>query len=166
MLDSYKNAYGEKPENQPPGKPLIARRLEEVEYDDPQAEGLEEVASKQDGDIDVLITEHDASGHLKASSRKVKRVPLPQDAEELRLRYKVLERSYLFARFKHSNKAWLKDFVAGASGDLADYLLGTAVMKLEAAAMAGITVDWKPSCTTSYRFGARPCTSSGPKGRR
>ena len=97
MLDAFKNSFGERPEDQLPGKPLMARLLEEAEDDDPQAEGLEEVASKQDGDIDVTVTEPDISGHLKTSSRKAKRIPLPRDAEELRLRYRALDNSYIFA---------------------------------------------------------------------
>ena len=70
---------------------------------------------------------------------------LPPDAEALRLRYTVLDNGFSYAKYKHNNIAWLADFKGGHNGihaELAKYLLGKKVLKLESAMDSGASVPW------------------------
>ena len=132
----------------------MAKILQGIQDDNPKAEPLTEVASVDDGEDEVTYAECGVTGILKAHQRKVKKVPPPVNAEQLRFRYRVLENGYLYGRFKHANKSWLADLEPGFfSTSFADFLLGKRVLLLEAAAENGQEVPW--SAVLRYEFAIR-----------
>ena len=101
LKEAFEATYDKLPLDEQPGKPLIARRLDQLEENDPYPEPLTDVASREDGEDDLVVTQADPSGLLKAALHKAKKLPLPNNPEQLRKRHKVLENSYLFTGFRH-----------------------------------------------------------------
>ena len=153
MASSFKEAHGKRDDDELPGEPLMAGRVKMIEGNDPKAEPLEQVGSLEDGDEEITYAECGVTGVLKAHTRKVKKVPPPTTPERLRKTYKVLENSFLYAMRKHGNVWWLQDFTTGTFANLADYILGKKVMRLEAAADTNTAVPW--STLLKYEFQIR-----------
>eukprot|EP00974_Lingulodinium_polyedra_P000410 40405-Lingulodinium_polyedra.AAC.1 len=72
MDEAFKTVYEKFPATERPGKPFMARRLSQVEDNDPCAEPLTDVASVEDGEDDLVIAEPDASGAVRTTVRKHK----------------------------------------------------------------------------------------------
>ena len=121
----------------------MARRLQDIEIDKPVAEPLTEVASLAEGAEDCVFHETGSDGTLRAQTRKVKQVPMPETTDNLRLRHQLVENSSLKAKLKRGNQPWLSDVVPGTfTNTLSKYILGEKVMLREAARDMGIIVPW------------------------
>ena len=142
MAAAFQEEHGKPTDQEAPGHTLVETTAAMIDNGDPQAESLTNVTSKEDGEDVMTIAHSDTSGAMKQVQRKIKTVPLPVDPEELRTRYKVLENNFLYTQFKFSNIEWLRDCHKGTFAGLADYLLGTKVMKLPALKDQGKTVEW------------------------
>ena len=62
----------------------MAKILQGIQDDNPKADPLTEVTSVEDGEDEVTYAECGITGILKAHQRKVKKVPAPTNAEQLR----------------------------------------------------------------------------------
>ena len=143
MENSFVEIYGRFPESETAGETMMARRLQEVENDRPMAEPLTEVASVAEGCEEIAFHETGPDGGIRTQTRKIKKVPLPVDTEDLRLRHKLLENSFLKAKLKHGSKPWLSDVAPGTfTSTLSKYIMGEKVMKLEAARDMNVKVTW------------------------
>ena len=54
MAEAFEQVHGKKDDNRQPGKPTMARRLDQITDDDLQADPLSDVTSKEDGEDDTL----------------------------------------------------------------------------------------------------------------
>ena len=99
MGDSYKLKHGKKSDAELPGEPLMAKILQGIQDDNPKADPLTEVASVEDGEDEVTYAECGITGILKAHQRKIKKVPTPMNAEQVRFRDRVLDHAFLYGRF-------------------------------------------------------------------
>eukprot|EP00971_Amphidinium_carterae_P189197 3755813-Amphidinium_carterae.2 len=82
--------------------------LEQVELNEPRPESLREVASREDGEEDLLVSEITSRGAvcIRKGSRDRK---LPAGSEDLRLRLKLVGNCWLFLKLRHTNRSWLQD---------------------------------------------------------
>ena len=128
MSAAYRDEHGKDGDHELPGRPLMSKRLEDIEDNDPEADALNEIASKAEGEDDMLLAETDIAVALRAATRKTKTVPAPANSEQLRRRYKIEDNSFIYAKYKHGSKTWLHDFTKGTFGSLADYILGDKVL--------------------------------------
>ena len=101
----------------------------------------------------MTLTHADVTGSVKEVQRRVQLVPLPSDAEELRAKYKAPDNCFLYAQYKYPTTGWLADCRKGTHGELADYLLGSKVLKMRAMKDMNRTVDW--SVIIRYEFEIR-----------
>ena len=78
-----------------------------------------------------MTTDVDSVGRLRLKRGAAKSTKPPADAEALRVKYKLIAHAWVFARTKHSSRAWLVDFNPRLFDTLADHILGPTVMGLE-----------------------------------
>ena len=147
MESAFIKINGKVEEAERPGQPLMSKRMKEILSNSPEAEALSDIASKADGQEEVLVAEHDVAGVFTAGIRDIKKVKLPADTEELRERYVVLDNSWLYSKLKHSNKPWLQDMHQGAFAKTIKHLLGEKVMKRRGLVDAGIQIPWEAVLT-------------------
>ena len=126
MLKAYEVRYGRLETGETPGKHYLGVKAEEIEDNEPKAESLKEVSSKDDGEDDFLLSEVGKDGNLKVR-KGVRDGKMPADPEELRARLKLVANCWLFLRTKHSNREWLQDLDDKVFGKYADHLLGKFV---------------------------------------
>ena len=153
MESAFRKDNGKTAACELPGEPLMTSRLAMIEDNDPKADPLTDLASLEDGADEITFADCDISGALKRGTRRVKQVPVPDDPEKLRAYYIVLENSFLYAKYKHSNTAWLSDVRPGVFMKVVKYLLGRKVYRLEAAAENGQRVPW--GAVLRYEFQIR-----------
>ena len=152
MEAAFKEQNGKLKDTAAPGLPLMALTLDMVETNAPYAEPLANVASKADGEDDLVFDVHDPRGAVRSVHRKIKKVPVPTGPEDLRRRYAVLENALLYAQLKHSANRWLAEFGRGDFADLAEYLLGDEVLNLEAAKETNTPVPWATILKYEYQI--------------
>jgi hypothetical protein len=133
MLASFELSQGVLEHRLIPSRYLLGKKLEELMENQPEVERLIDITSKEDGDEEILQPQVGKDGRIFVKKGAKKEILAPRDAEELRLRYRVLTNAWVFAASKHPNRTWLIDFDAERSyGRLADYLLGPKVAMLTA----------------------------------
>jgi hypothetical protein len=126
MLKAYEVRYGRLESGETPGKHYLGVKAEEIEDNEPKAESLKEVSSKDDGEDDFLLSEVGKDGNLKVR-KGVRDGKMPADPEELRSKLKLVANCWLFLRTKHSNREWLADLDDKVFIRYADHLLGKFV---------------------------------------
>ena len=132
MRAAYEAKHGRLHNSEVPGKYYLGKKAEDIEDNEPRAESLKEVHSKEDGEDDYLQADLDASGALKIR-KGAKETKLPQNSEELRAKIKLLGNCWLFLKTKHTNRHWLADIEPATFQRYADYLVGKHVMGLRGA---------------------------------
>jgi hypothetical protein len=139
MRQAYEARWWALEDRQVPSRSYMEKRLEAVEADEPRAEPLSEVASREDEDPEVLLPVWDASGNLKIK-RGSATLPMPANPETLRRRMGIWGVSWMFAAVRHTNRAWLEGITPQLFNDYLDYLLGDYVWGLVAKDGAGRTL--------------------------
>ena len=132
-----------------PSKTFLASKQEQLEMGDPRAEDLREVLCIEDGELDMFagIIEQ-GTGTLKIKQGKAQ-IPLPANAEDLRLRHRRIGITWLMLKSKHTNRPWLTDTVVDAFRRLSDYVLGKHVAGLR---VQGNSWNKAPSWTLVLAF--------------
>ena len=107
MRQAFERIHGELPNREVPGKYFLGIKLEQVEENDPRPESLQDVTSREDGEMDYLSAEINDRGQVHVKKGAAQSLKLPQNGEELRMRHRVLGNAWVFCHMKHSSRAWL-----------------------------------------------------------
>ena len=91
-----------------PSKSYLGLKQEEIDENEPRAESLKEVSSREDHESSFLTADISVDGIVKVK-KGVKDGSLPNSSEELRLKHKLAGHCWLFLQLKHTNRAWLLD---------------------------------------------------------
>ena len=144
MRQAYEAQYGKLTNSQVPSKHYLGLKGEDVEEDDPKAEDLAEVGSKNDQEVDVLGAALDETGRLVVK-KVIKNGRQPEDPEEFRAKLQIMQNCWLFLKTKHSNRSWLADMDDRVFGQFADHVLGGDIYGIKASGSGGDTVgpSWK-----------------------
>jgi hypothetical protein len=155
MRKAVEAQFGKIPNEEVPSRSYLGTKLDEVEENDPKAESLKEVASKEDIEQDVLTADLTNSGII--SVRKgIKDLKMPANSEELRSKLRLLSNAWLMAKAKHLNRPWLAGLTPADFGKYTDYLLGKRVWQMQGRDSAGnvvATPTWE--LVLSYEFELR-----------
>ena len=147
--------FGKIPNEEIPGRFYMATKLEEVEENEPRPESLKDVASKEDGEQDILTADLNNLGAITVR-KGVKDLRMPADSEELRIRHRLICNAWLFAAAKHHNRPWLAGLEPDDFSRFSDYVLGKKVWGMKAKDGQGnliATPTWE--LVLSYEFELR-----------
>ena len=140
MIQAYEAVHGLLPSRETPSKGFLGSKLEQVEANEPIAEILSEVTSRDEGEEDFLGATVTSAGQIQLQ-RGTRKGSMPIDPEELRLKHKLLGNTWTFIRFRHSNRLWLADMEPKVFRRFSDWILGETVYGLRAA--GGVGPTWK-----------------------
>ena len=125
MRAAFENVYGMVPNEFCPGRFYLGTKLEEAQDDEPVAEDLTEVSTREDGEEDLLLPEITSDGGLRIKKGKAKKAAQVENSEELRTRYKIMNLAWMFIKMRRRSKTWLKDLAEDSFQKiLGDYVLG------------------------------------------
>ena len=131
MRKAFEAQWGSLQKWEVPSKSYLGLKQEDIEDDEPKAEKLTEVFSKDDSEDLHLTADVDiASGGLIKIKKGAQHGVMPQDPEELRVKLRIMGNAWLFLKTKHTNRAWLKDLDKDVWVSYADHLLGKKVYGL------------------------------------
>ncbi len=153
LRESLEEMYGGKPISKElyPSRDYLQWRLAQAEDDDYEAEKLDEVISEKEGTkLPQDLTVSMVPTHIRFSRPK-SRISMPQDTEELRMRYKTMSFCWSLVRLKYPERPNLAGLSYDIFSDLLDYLLGDEVMKFRGP--MGQHVSWK--AVLDYEFAIR-----------
>ena len=122
MRAAYELRFGRLDNQEVPSRSYLGTKQEEIEENEPRAESLKEVASREDAEVEFLTADIGSDGQIKVR-RGHKDGKMPANAEELRLRHKIVGHAWLFLRTKHTNRGWLADLDDRSFPKVSDYLL-------------------------------------------
>ena len=146
MRSTYVQAYGKGSleDLNNPSRFLIGSKNEKLVENEPKAERLTEVAGKDAAEEELIVSEI-INNQVRVRKGAASKVPAPTDGEGLRHRYKLLANAWVLARFRYSNRAWLKNVTPSTYTKLADFILGEKVLNIERSASVGNDVEVGPS---------------------
>jgi hypothetical protein len=155
MRQAFEARYGRLENNEVPARHYLGTKIEDIEENEPKAEALKEVASKDDGEEDFLMSEVGKDGHVRVR-KGARDGKAPSNSEELRARLRLVGHCWLFLRTKHANRSWLMDITEKTYSVLADHLLGKYVAGAVIQSSSGDSVRHPPwSLVLSYEFELR-----------
>ena len=132
MRSAFEAQHGKLQKWEVPSKSYLGLKTEDIEDDEPKAEKLTEVHSKEDGEEQYLKADVDLAGGGTIKIKKgVQHGVMPTNGEELRQKLRVMCNMWLFLRTKHSNRKWLRDLTKDDFVVYCDYLLGKKVATLK-----------------------------------
>ena len=145
MRLAYEAAYDKLAVQFTPSKHFMGIKLEQVEDNEPRAEPLRDVTSRDDAESSFLGADVDERGVLRVKRASASGARPPRDPEELRTRHRVLGNAWLFCKFKHGTRAWLNDFSPDVLPTFSDYILGRHVngLRVGNAGKGDTTPAWK-----------------------
>ena len=126
-----------------PSKSYLGLKQEEIDENEPRAETLKEVTSREDHESSYLTADISADGQIKVK-KGVKDGSMPSNSEELRAKHKLIGNCWLFLKLRHTNRPWLSDVDERTFVLVSDYLLGKHVQGIVVTASGGRThhVPW------------------------
>ena len=135
MRAAYEALYGKLQGHEVPAKGYIGVKQEDVDDDEPKAERLSEVASKEDGEEQYLTADIDLSAGGAVKIKKGTRDGrMPTSPEHLRAKLRLVGNVWCFLRTRHTTTRWLKDITPRTFDLYADFILGKQVYGLRGAA--------------------------------
>jgi hypothetical protein len=132
---------------------MVERRFEEIDEGSLRAEPLTEIVSTEEAQEDPFGAILDKDGAIRLK-RAAKKVDLPPDSEQLRIRLKILSTSFMLARYQHSTRPWLQTCTPGIWLEHVDYVLGPEVYGYSIA-IEGVKVSPSWSVVLAYEFQLR-----------
>ena len=130
MKKALEVRWGKRPPAELPAEMYVAKKFDEIEKNDPQAGGLDEVVSLED---DPEVEDggiFDNTGNFKLH-KKLKKGKMPTTFEELRSRLRCEGNLWVMASLRHVNRRWLKDLEPRDWDDHIDYILSKKVGQLQ-----------------------------------
>jgi hypothetical protein len=132
MRTAFEALHGKLQKWEVPSKSYLGLKMEDIEDDEPKAEKLTEVHSKEDGEEQYLKADLDFAGGGTIKIKKgAQHGVMPTNGEELRQKLRVMCNMWLFLRTKHTNRKWLRDLTKDDFVAYSDYLLGKKVAALK-----------------------------------
>ncbi len=122
--------------NEVPSKALIGIKLEQIDDNEPKVEDLREVSSLEDGTTESLTGIIGPSGEFRVRKGSSS-IPLPTNAEGLRLRHRRIGLAWVFVASRHTNRGWLAGVSVEDFRQLSDYILGDRVAGLATKSPSG-----------------------------
>ena len=145
MRLAFEKTYGARADKEFPAESYIEQRFEEVDQGDLKAESLKEAISRDEVSEDPTSAVMDTDGTVRIKRGKSE-VRMPSNSEELRRRIRVLGVTFVLAKLRHSNRAYLADASLEMWNDHCDYVLGDTVMNMKTSSADGKLIhrpDWK-----------------------
>lgn len=130
MRRAMETAHGKKPDHELPSPEYLAHKMEEIELNELQASPLDEVTSMEDSVNTSLQSTLDTDGRIRVVKTKSKG-SLPQNSEQLRVKYRVESNAWLMLSAKFKQKSWLSGFSPKVFEDFTDFILGPKVFNLQ-----------------------------------
>ena len=155
--EAFQGVWGKLVDAEVPSRYYLGEKTREIEANDPVAEPLSEVTSIEDGEPELPTVDADTSGSLKIRLKAPKGT-LPANPEEMRIKHRLLAHVWLFLRYKHANRDWLRDLAPADFTKLSDYVLGKHVAGLRITTeRQGITKEHRPKWAQvlAYEFAMR-----------
>jgi hypothetical protein len=121
-----------------PSKSYLGLKQEEIDENEPRAETLKNVTSREDQESTYLTADVSPEGLVKIK-KGIRDGKLPTNSEELRAKHKLVGHCWLFLKLKHTNRVWLSDLDERSFVHLSDYLLGKHVNGVSIACTSGKT---------------------------
>ena len=137
-----------------PSKAYLGTKQEEIDENEPRAESLKDVSSREDTESTFLSADVTAEGMLKVR-KGVREGSMPTDSEGLRTKHKLMGHCWIFLRLKHTNRHWLSDVTDRTFPAFSDYLLGKHVFGVLITATSGKTHHPPWSLVLSYEHEVR-----------
>ena len=122
--------------NEVPSKAFIGLKLEQIDDNEPKVEDLREVSSVEDGETESLTGVIGPSGEFRVRKGSSS-IPLPTNAEGLRLRHRRIGLAWTFVASRHTNRRWLAGVSVEDYRQLSDYVLGARVADLSTKSPSG-----------------------------
>ena len=153
LRQRFEREYGAKKDRNWPAATMVERRFEEIDEGSLRAEPLTEIVSTEEAQEDPFgaILDKDGAIRLKKAAKKV---DLPPDSEQLRIRLKILSTSFMLARYQHSTRPWLQTCTPGIWLEHVDYVLGPEVYGYSIT-IEGVKVSPSWSVALAYEFQLR-----------
>ena len=155
MKAAFEAAFGRRlTAAETPSRHFLGVRLEQVEENEPRVESLRDVSSKDDGEDDYMAANVDERGVVRFR-RGQKETAMPKNPEELRAKHKLIGNSWCFAKFKHTNREWLRAMEPSVLRDFSDWILGKHVAGLRAKQPSGVEMGPPWEQVLSFEYEAR-----------
>jgi hypothetical protein len=132
MRNAYETLHGRLRDSETPSVHYLGRKTEDVENDEPRAEHLKSVTSREDHEEEFLSAEIGDNGQIRVN-RGARDGGTPSTPEELRAKHKLIVNAWIFLRTKHENRFWLKDLQPQDFSRFSDHLLGKNCLGLRVA---------------------------------
>ena len=152
---AFAKTYRELRDNEAPAKAYLEWRLEQVEDGELQAETMKEVMSREEEGSDPWAIKMKADGTLQIKKGRHES-NMPATPEEIRAKYRVMARCWMYIKLRHPGKAYLKDHGLDCWQQHVDWLLGEDVYENSAKDDKGDVVmktTW--STLLSYEYQVR-----------
>ena len=118
-----------------PSKAYLGTKQQDIDDDEPTAERLSEVTSKDDGEEQFLTADIDLSAGGAVKIKKgARNGHMPNNPEALRAKLKLVGHVWAFLKTRHTTNRWLRDFTPKCFEVYVDFLLGKSVYGLRGAA--------------------------------
>ena len=131
MRKAYEEEFGKLAVAEVPAKSYLGTKSEDIDDDEPKAERLSEVHSKEDGEEQLLSADVDIKlGGVIKIKKGCKDGTMPATSEELRAKLKLVANCWLFLKTKHTTRRWLRDLKPEHFAKYTEYLLGKNVAML------------------------------------
>ena len=155
MKKAYERQFGKMAKKDSSSKDLVTLRLSQIEDDEPLADDLIDVTCEEDLTSEFIDTNLTTDGRLQIKRGAKAKGQVPKDPEMLRYLHKIIGSSWLFAKTKISNKAWLAELDENTFVHFSNYVLGTKVWGISKGIGRGNVPppDW--STVLKYEFEMR-----------
>jgi hypothetical protein len=130
MRKAVEAAFGKKHDYEMPSPEYIAHKMEEIELNEVQASPLDEITSMEDINSTSLQSSVDNDGRIRVVKVKSKGT-LPQNSEQLRVKYRIETNAWLMLASKFKQKTWLNQFDGKCFEVLTEYILGPKVFNVQ-----------------------------------
>lgn len=157
LRSRYESDFGRVPDIYWPNTCLIEQRLEEVEEGEVKADILSSVSSMEECVEEIVAAVLSADGAYR--TKKVpKLIPLPTNAEDLRIRLRMLGITFQLAHYKHSSRLWLVGCTPRVWLDHTEFILGDDCARLSHRVLdVTITPPWNVILTYEHQIRKLAC---------
>jgi hypothetical protein len=128
---AYEAIHGELPIAEVPGRYYLGMKIDQATENDPIAEKLTEVCSRQENESEVWTPCFGQDGRMVTKKGAPQSRPKPKDAEELRNRHRIIGSAWVMVHLQHANRTWLQDLTVRDWEKITDYVVGDKVAKFQ-----------------------------------
>jgi hypothetical protein len=130
MRKAVEATFGKKHDYELPSPEYVAHKMEQIELNEVQASPLDEILSMEDINSTSLQSSVDNDGRIRVVKVKSKG-SLPQNSEQLRVKYRIETNTWLMLASKFKQKSWLTQFDGKCFEVFTEYILGPKVFNMQ-----------------------------------